>query len=160
MADRWQIRRALPADAPALMPLERRCFSDPWSALAFEEILRFPLTVALVAEAAGEIVAYLIGRAVAEEGEILNLAVSPEQRRQGLGSLLLEAGLDALAEAGATRVWLEVRASNERAQALYQARGFTPTGRRPRYYKHPVEDALVYQLHLPAPRNIGPPKLD
>jgi ribosomal-protein-alanine N-acetyltransferase len=159
MADRWRIRPARPADAPALVPLERRCFSDPWSGLAFEEMLRFPLTVALIAESDSAIVGYLIGRAVAEEGEILNLAVVPEERRHGLGSRLLEAGLDALAEAGARRVWLEVRESNDGAQALYQARGFASAGRRPRYYKHPVEDALVYQLDLSL-RQIGTPKLD
>ncbi|MFN8650464.1 MAG: ribosomal protein S18-alanine N-acetyltransferase [Gemmatimonadales bacterium] len=151
MADPWRIRRARPADAPALVPLERRCFTDPWSGLAFEEMLRFPLTLALVAERDAGIVGYLIGRAVAGEGEILNLAVAPELRRHGLGARLLEAGLELLEQGGARRVWLEVRESNEAAQALYLRRGFTKAGRRPRYYKHPVEDALVFQLALPAP---------
>lgn len=151
MGDPWRIRRARPADAPALVPLERRCFTDPWSGLAFEEMLRFPLTQALVAETADGIVGYLIGRAVAGEGEILNLAVVPECRRHGLGATLLEAGLESLREAGAQRVWLEVRASNDAAQALYARRGFAKAGRRPRYYKHPVEDALVFQLDLAAP---------
>lgn len=151
MADPWRIRRARPADAPALVPLERRCFSDPWSAVAFEEMLRFPLTLALVAERDGGVVGYLIGRAVAGEGEILNLAVAPELRRHGLGTRLLESGLDLLREAGAHRVWLEVRESNAAAQALYLRWGFTEAGRRTRYYKHPVEDALVYQMALPAP---------
>lgn len=160
MADRWQIRRARPADAGRLMPLERRCFSDPWSAVAFEELLRFPLTVALVAECDGEVGGYLIGRAVAEEAEILNLAVTPEERRHGLGSRLLEAGLSALAEAGAQRVWLEVRESNAAAQALYQRRGFTAAGRRARYYKNPVEDALVLRMALPTLRDSGTTPLD
>lgn len=151
MGDPWRVRRARPADAPALVPLERRCFSDPWSGLAFEEMLRFPLTQALVAESDAGIVGYLIGRAVAGEGEILNLAVAPELRRHGLGARLLEAGLDLLRDGGAYRVWLEVRESNQAAQALYVGRGFTEAGRRPRYYKHPTEDALVYQLDLSAP---------
>lgn len=151
MGDRWRIRRARPADAPALVPLERRCFTDPWSATAFEEMLRFPLTVALVAEEGSAIVGYLIGRCVAGEGEVLNLAVIPEARRHGLGARLLEAGLEVLRDAGARRVWLEVRASNGAAQALYTRRGFTTAGRRSRYYKQPVEDALVLQLDLTAP---------
>ncbi|HWA59445.1 MAG TPA: ribosomal protein S18-alanine N-acetyltransferase [Gemmatimonadales bacterium] len=152
MADPWRIRPARPADAPALAALEQRCFSDPWSGLAFEEMLRFPLTVALVAEEPRDaVVGYLIGRAVAGEGEILNLAVVPEQRRRGLGGRLLEAGLEALTGAGARRVWLEVRESNGGAQALYEARGFTAAGRRSRYYRQPVEDALVYQLDLAGP---------
>lgn len=150
MADRWQIRRALPADAPRLAPLERRCFSDPWSAAAFEEMLRFPLTVALVAERDRDIEGYLIGRSIAGEGEILNVAVAPEQRRHGLGSKLLEAGLAGLSESGAQRVWLEVRESNAGAQQLYLRQGFQAAGRRKRYYKNPVEDALVLQLWLPS----------
>jgi ribosomal-protein-alanine N-acetyltransferase len=150
MADRWQIRLARPADAARLVPLERRCFSDPWSAAAFEETLRFPLTVAIVAERNAEVEGYLIGRSIAGEGEILNLAVLPEERRHGLGSKLLEAGLAALTEAGSRRVWLEVRESNEAAQALYLKRGFSSAGRRKKYYKSPVEDALVLQLDLPS----------
>lgn len=150
MADRWQIRRARPADADRLAPLERRCFSDPWSVTAFEEMLRFPLTVALVAEWNDQVEGYLIGRSIAGEGEILNLAVVPDQRRHGLGSKLLEAGLAALTEAGSRRVWLEVRESNEGAQALYLRRGFSSAGRRKKYYKSPVEDALVLQLDLPS----------
>jgi ribosomal-protein-alanine N-acetyltransferase len=160
MADPWRIRRAQPADAKRLVPLERRCFSDPWSALAFEELLRFPLTVALVAERGAEVGGYLIGRAVAENAEILNLAVLPEERRRGLGSWLLEAGLAALGQAGAHQVWLEVRESNLAAQALYRRRGFAAAGRRPRYYKNPVEDALVLRLALPALQDSGTTPLD
>jgi ribosomal-protein-alanine N-acetyltransferase len=160
MADRYRIRRAQAADASRLVPLERRCFSDPWSALAFEELLRFPLTVALVAERDGELGGYLISRAVAEEAEILNLAVAPEERRHGLGSRLLEAGLSALAEAGARQVWLEVRESNAAAQALYRRRGFTAAGRRARYYKNPVEDALVLRMALPDLQDSGTTPLD
>jgi [ribosomal protein S18]-alanine N-acetyltransferase len=148
MADPWLIRPARPADAGRLVPLERLCFTDPWSAAAFEEMLRFPLTVALIAERAGEVVGYLVGRAVAGQGEILNLAITPEERRHGLGSRLLEAGLQALSSAGATRVWLEVRESNQAALALYLKRGFGAAGRRARYYKSPVEDALVLRLAL------------
>jgi [ribosomal protein S18]-alanine N-acetyltransferase len=160
MADPWQIRPAQPADAGRLVPLERRCFSDPWSEVAFEELLRFPHTVALVAERDGDVGGYLIARAVAEEGEILNLAVRPEERRHGLGSRLLEAGLSALMEGGAHLVWLEVRESNAAAQALYRRRGFTAAGRRARYYKNPVEDALVLRMTLPAVRNSGTTPLD
>jgi ribosomal-protein-alanine N-acetyltransferase len=157
MADRWQIRPARPADAGRLVPLERRCFTDPWSEVAFEEMLRFPLTVAVIAERNGEVEGYLIGRSIAGEGEILNLAVVPEQRRHGLGSKLLEAGLAALTEAGSRRVWLEVREGNRAAQALYHGRGFSSAGRRKKYYKNPVEDALVLQLELPSPlENDGP----
>jgi len=153
MAGPWRIRRAQPADAGRLVPLERRCFSDPWSAAAFDELLRFPLTVALVAERGSEVTGYLIARAVGEEAEVLNLAVAPEERRHGLGARLLEAALAQLEAAGVREVWLEVRETNRAAQNLYQRRGFAAVGRRPRYYKNPREDALVYRLRLEAPHS-------
>jgi len=157
MAAPLRIRLARPADAPRLVPLERRCFSDPWSAIAFEELLRFPLTLALVAEREEAVVGYLIARAIAGEAEILNLAVDPAERRQGLGARLLEEGLAAATDAGARQVWLEVRESNAAAQALYRRRGFSVVGQRARYYKNPVEDALVLRLGL---RDSGTPALD
>jgi [ribosomal protein S18]-alanine N-acetyltransferase len=157
MADRLQIRPARPADAPRLVPLERRCFTDPWSAVAFEELLRFPLTVALVAERDDVVVGYLIARAIADAAEILNLAIDPDERGQGFGARLLEEGLAAVAGAGARQVWLEVRESNFAARSLYRRRGFAQVGRRARYYKNPVEDALVLRLAL---RDSGTAALD
>jgi ribosomal-protein-alanine N-acetyltransferase len=145
----WRIRRATVADAGRLVPIERRCFSDPWSIAAFEEILRSPLGLGLVAERGGEVQGYLLARAVAGEGEIVNLAVTPEARRRGLGGRLLEQGVDALAAAGAREVFLEVRQHNVAAQHLYLRRGFRPVGLRARYYRNPVDDALVLRLALP-----------
>ena len=144
----WRIRRAAVADAERLLPIERRCFSDPWSVVAFEEILGSPLGLGCVAERGDEITGYLVARAVAGEGEILNLAVAPEARRKGLGGRLLEAGIGALAAAGAHAVFLEVREQNVAAQQLYQRRGFRPVGLRARYYRNPVEDAIVLRLAL------------
>jgi ribosomal-protein-alanine N-acetyltransferase len=148
MGDRWRIRPAALADAERLAALERRCFTDPWSAAAFEELLPLSYIVALVAQRAGTIDGYLVAREIAGEAEILNLAVAPEERRTGLGGNLLDAGLERLAERNAGRVWLEVRESNAAAQALYARRGFTAAGRRPRYYRAPVEDALVLSMAL------------
>ncbi|HWA15521.1 MAG TPA: ribosomal protein S18-alanine N-acetyltransferase [Gemmatimonadales bacterium] len=148
MGDRWRIRPAELADADALARLERRCFSDPWSVAAFEELLPLSYVVSLVAEQGGKIGGYLIAREIAGEAEILNLAVDPDGRRGGLGRTLLEAGLAEVARRGATRVWLEVRESNAAARALYARRGFAAAGRRPRYYRAPVEDALVLSLDL------------
>lgn len=150
MDDRWRIRPADPADSAALEQLERRCFSDPWSVAAFDELLPLSYIVGLVAEWRGEIGGYLIARELAGEAEILNLAVVPELRRAGLGRDLLDAGLAQCRARGAERVWLEVRESNAAAQALYSRRGFTTAGRRKRYYRAPVEDALVLSLPLPA----------
>jgi ribosomal-protein-alanine N-acetyltransferase len=98
------------------------------------------------------IVGYMIGREAAGTGEVLNLAVDPPFRRRGLARSLLEHGLVALRRRGADEVFLEVRASNDSAQALYRSRGFEQVGTRAAYYRSPVEDALVLRLALGAGR--------
>lgn len=148
MDDHWRIRPAVTADAAALAPLEKLCFSDPWSTAAFAELLPLSYIVALIAQQDDAVVGYLIAREIAGEAEILNLAVVPALRRAGLGRALLEQGLERVRARGAERVWLEVRESNAAAQSLYLRRGFTTAGRRPRYYRAPVEDALVLSLAL------------
>jgi [ribosomal protein S18]-alanine N-acetyltransferase len=150
------IRSAGLADAERLVPLERRCFSDPWSALGFGELLAGPFGFGLVAEQGRTTTGYLIGRAIAGEGEILNLAVAPESRRLGVGSRLLESALQLLVGRGARQVFLEVRATNTAAQALYLRRGFLELGRRRAYYRHPVEDAIVLRLDLSSVQDSAP----
>lgn len=150
------IRPAGLADADRLVPLERRCFSDPWSALGFSELLAGPFGFGLVAETDRTVVGYLIGRAISGEGEILNVAVAPEARRHGLGTRLLDAALERLVEREVRQVFLEVRVTNTAAQAMYLRRGFLELGRRRAYYRHPVEDALVLRLILPVPQHSAP----
>jgi ribosomal-protein-alanine acetyltransferase len=145
---RFRIRPAALADTAALVAIERRCFSDPWSEVAFREALSSQWTFALVAEGARGPAGYLIGREAAGSGEILNLAVAPEFRRRGIGDALLDEGLRGFRHRMATEVFLEVRESNHSAQALYLARGFRPVGQRASYYRNPREDALVLRLAL------------
>ena len=148
MDARFRIRSAALADSAALVAIERRCFSDPWSEPSFRESLASHSTFGLVAETDRGIAGYLIGREAAGSGEILNLAVAPEFRRRGIGGELLEAGLEAFQRRRAHEVFLEVRESNRSAQALYLARGFRPVGQRTSYYRNPREDALVLRLSL------------
>ncbi len=144
MAVAYRIRPATLADAAEIAELEPRCFTDPWSAQGFREMLGYPYILGQVAELKSRRIAgYLIARAVDGEGEILNLAVAPENRRQGIGLALLEAGLTQLSERDVESVFLEVRSSNQAALDLYVARGFRPIGRRRSYYRNPVEDAMV-----------------
>jgi ribosomal-protein-alanine N-acetyltransferase len=96
-----------------------------------------------VAEADNRVAGFVVVRSAADEAEILNLAVEPESRRQGVARALLKATLDASRAGGARRVFLEVRESNAGAIAFYRSNGFRPDGRRPRYYQDPPEDALV-----------------
>jgi len=143
MGEDYRIRPASRADAPALSEIERVSFSDPWSPAGFRQILDTPRTFGFVAEGSGRILGYLFGREVDGEAEILNLAVGARSRRRGIGSALLRTGLSFLAARGVREVFLEVRASNQAAQRLYAANGFTPVGLRAGYYRNPPEDALV-----------------
>jgi ribosomal-protein-alanine acetyltransferase len=98
---------------------------------------------AWVAEQEGRVIGFLIGRAVADEFEILNLAVAQSHRRRRIATRLLETMAAWLRTIGTRRAYLEVRASNESAIALYARHGFSPSGRRARYYQYPQEDAVV-----------------
>lgn len=149
----FPIRSGVPADAPALVAIERRSFADPWSEGSFRESLRASWSFGLVAQGADGIIGYLIAREAAGTGEILNLAVDPPYRRHGIARALLDAGLTALRRRHVQEVYLEVRVSNEPAQALYRAARFLPVGRRRSYYRNPVEDALVLRLAVDQPEN-------
>ena len=144
----YRIRSAVLPDVPAMVEIERRAFSDPWSEGSFREALTSPWTFGLVGISSRGVAGYLIAREVAGTGEILNLAVAPEARRRGLGGELLRAGLGALRRRRVNEVFLEVRESNRSAQALYTAQGFRPVGQRAGYYRNPREDALVLRLAL------------
>ena len=103
---------------------------------------------AWVAESNGQEIGFLIGRDVADDFEILNLAVAPASRRYGIARQLMSEALQHAHKTGAQRAYLEVRGSNEGALALYRRFGFRECGRRPRYYQYPVEDAVVLVLEL------------
>ena len=88
-------------------------------------------------------VGYVGSQTVLGEADMMNLAVAPSHRRQGIGMALVTALVAALQAREATSLTLEVRASNEAAIGLYQQAGFAQVGRRPRYYTKPTEDALI-----------------
>ena len=85
---------------------------------------------------------YVGSQSVLGESDMMNLAVAPAYRRQGIGKALVEALLWDLSEDNHC-LTLEVRASNAPAIALYDSLGFRQVGRRPRYYLSPPEDALI-----------------
>ena len=126
--------------------IEQAVFADPWSLRDFRECAASDV-VFLVAETADGIAGYVVAVEAADEGEILNLAVAPGGRRQGMGRALVERVVAVLAERGVRQVFLEVRESNGNARALYAARGFREVGRRAGYYRRPVEDAIVLRLN-------------
>lgn len=138
-----------PEDLNRVAEIERQIFADPWPRRAFADALREPHICAFAVDnAAGEVAGYGLCSIVADEGEILNLAVDVTARGQGLGRLLLEGMVGRLGQSGVAKVYLEVRRSNEAAIGLYRAAGFTPLGVRPSYYEEPREDALTMALEL------------
>lgn len=108
-------------------------------------VLRAPFSAVL----SGGIAAYCAFRVVADEMEMLSLAVTPEWRRQGLGRWLAHLTFVMGARNGARTVFLEVRSGNEPARRLYASLGFHEIGRRDLYYQDPVEDAVVLARSLP-----------
>ena len=145
-----ELRRARDEDLAEVASLERSCYGDPWPPSAFSSLpanSRVYFTVARE-RPSDRLAGYVIGWYVMDEGEVANLAVAPDARGQGIGSALLEGLLADAASRGVTRVFLEVRESNQRARRLYSAAGFTEIGRRKRYYRNPVEDALILRRTL------------
>ena len=133
------------ADIEQVHEIERLSFSTPWPSYAFEqELSGNRLARYLVARAAGERVVGFAGVwLMVDEAHITTFGVHPDWRRQGVGRRLLLRLLEMAIELGARRMTLEVRVSNQAAQALYHSFGFQTVGRRPRYYTDDGEDALV-----------------
>ena len=94
------------------------------------------------------IAGFIVAHGIADEIHINNFAVRPDFRRRGIGQSLLAAALAWAREKKASRAVLEVRAGNRAAQSLYETCGFAVVGRRRRYYKSPVEDALLMTAAL------------
>jgi ribosomal-protein-alanine N-acetyltransferase len=131
-------------DVAAISEIERAAFSDPWSARSFRDALEHPAVYFGCARSdAGEVLGYVVAWFVADEGEIANLAVAPAGWGVGIGRALLDAALAEAKQRRIESVYLEVRDSNVRARRLYQSRGFEEVGRRTKYYRRPVEDAIV-----------------
>jgi len=136
-------RPATAEDLPAIVSIERRSFSDPWSEATVSEAIAAPTDHCLVVTQGEFVVGYGIVRQVGPEAELLNLAVHPSARRQGLGDALLAELLRGLDVQGGVTVFLEVRVSNLAAETLYRRHAFVPVGRRRDYYEAPREDALL-----------------
>lgn len=127
----------------AVAELEKRCFSDPWSINSISSELTNQLSLWVVAMDGERLVGYVGSQSVLGWADMMNIAVDPDYRRLGIGRRLVEELEARLKENKVTCLTLEVRASNVGAIALYDQLGFVSVGRRPNYYRHPKEDALI-----------------
>lgn len=137
------IRPMVAADLPAVTRLDALSFSQPWSQNAYQTELANQGARCWVAQADEQVVAVLVIWRVLDEAHIATVAVHPEFRRQGIGSLLFRTGMQAALAEGARIYQLEVRAGNAAAQKMYEDFGFGVVGRRPRYYRDNGEDAVL-----------------
>ena len=151
------VRRMTLEDIPAVVEIEKQCFSLPWSEKSFEESLTREDTIFLVCEVTEPVdenaertrVAGYMGLYLSfEEASVTNVAVSPAFRQKGYGESLVVAAKNAAKDAGAECVFLEVRQSNEPAISLYKKLGFEELGIRKKFYEHPVEDAIIMKVGI------------
>jgi ribosomal-protein-alanine acetyltransferase len=145
------IRPAAPADLDAIMALERASFpSDAWSDAMMREELRSPHGYYLVDVLADRLIGYagLRAAAGARDADIQTITVADTMRGRGRGRALLAALLEEAARREVREVFLEVRADNPVAHALYASEGFLEIARRPHYYQPDDIDAVVMKLDL------------
>ena len=123
--------------------LEKICFSDPWSERSIASELDNKLAFWLVAAEGEQVAGYIGSQTVLDETDMMNVAVHPDFRRQGIAEALVNELVENLKKLGSHCLTLEVRASNAPAISLYEKLGFHEIGRRRNYYRNPREDALI-----------------
>ena len=139
-----------PARLDALLQVEQRAYPHPWTRGNFLDALRsgYHARVLLGGE---ELLGYYVAMQGVDEVHLLNITVAPEQQRQGWGRVMLDALALWARGLGAQWLWLEVRVSNTRAIAIYEAHGYRRVGLRKNYYPDGEgrrEDAVVMSLRL------------
>ncbi len=139
-----ELRRLELRDLGAIETIERRSYPTPWSRSMFASELAKPSSICLGAvDERDRLVGYLIISRYVDAWHVMNVAVDPEQRRQGIARVLLERLFELTTGDGRRGYTLEVRVSNEHAVRLYEQAGFKPRGIRRGYYTDNREDALI-----------------
>jgi [ribosomal protein S18]-alanine N-acetyltransferase len=142
-------RRLRTEDAEAVAEILRQSPEAVfWPEASVKEVLEWKGIVGLACEVAGKVAGFLIGRHTGDEAEVLNLAVAPGSRRRGEGGALLNMAMEEFGMRGVSRVFLEVRESNETAIVFYEKHAFSKAGRREGYYRDPREAAIVMERKL------------
>jgi ribosomal-protein-alanine N-acetyltransferase len=140
----FELRPLAYADLPAVLAIERRSFTTPWSLAMFVLELSKPSGICLAATIDGRLGAYLVCSRYADVWHLMNVAVDPERRRAGIATSLLRRMVEIAGPEA--RYTLEVRTSNRPAIAMYERLGFRAAGHRRGYYHDNGEDALIMWL--------------
>lgn len=139
-----EIVKMTAAHVAQVAALEAVCFSDPWSENSVASELNNPLSYWLVAADHETVAGYIGSQTVMGETDMMNVAVHPDYRRQGIAEALILQLIDGLKrEKDSHCLTLEVRASNAPAISLYKKLGFEQIGLRKNYYRNPKEDACI-----------------
>lgn len=143
---------AVPGDGRELHDIAVEANIDAWTIEDYESELQRRRSFVITARNSrirGFLVARLVpGSVAANDVDLYNIAVRPEDRRSGLGSRLLAELLGHIRPHGVGNIWLEVRASNLAAIRFYESQGFFPELTRPNFYTAPVESAVIMRLRL------------
>jgi ribosomal-protein-alanine N-acetyltransferase len=141
-----EIRPSVPADAKEIAAAESEIFSDPWSERDITDAISQSGSMCYSALSDGKVIAYIIGRQIAPEGEIYRIATLPSHRRRGIAYRLLDYAVKCERGRGLESLFLEVREKNIPARNLYKTYGFREIGMRKNYYKNPTDNAII-MLH-------------
>ena len=142
------IRHLLREDIEAVYKIEQACFGVPWSKEALNQEIDNRLAFYLVVVLENRLAGYGGMHIILGEGEVTRIAVAPEYQRRGIGKVLFQHMLHEANKKLTHTITLEVRSSNEAAQALYTHEGFGVIASRKNYYQKPAEDALIMQLKI------------
>lgn len=144
-----QVRTMRSRDVEAVAAIESDTFSSPWSRETFTSLLDRPGVELLVLDSAADgVIGYAVLWCILDQGELANVAVTSRWQGRGAGRYLIGRVLEAARERSVTKIFLEVRASNERAADIYRGFGFTEVGLRRNYYQDPREDARIMMVAL------------
>lgn len=125
--------------------LEKESFSEPWSEQAFLDTINSKNARVYCLFTEDMFIGYAGVSFCMDEGEITNVAIVKEQRGKGYGKKLMEGTIEAEKLRGVTKLFLEVRESNDNAIRLYKSVGFKATGIRKNFYAKPVENAVLME---------------
>ena len=143
------VREADATLLPSLLAIENVSFTCPWSEESFRAALESEaVRVTVCEDDAGECAGFACLMTVADEGELLNIACSPDRRRQGVAQRLMDDCAAYCIRSGVSVLYLEVRESNAAARSLYRKNGFLEIGVRRNYYEKPRENAVLMRRVL------------